>query len=91
MRNPSRLLIEECAEVIQAVTKIDRFGIDNINPYTQKTNRSNAEEEIGQLMFMIDAFVYENDLDTNKISQAYSEKEKALEYWSQFEDGVRPT
>ena len=33
------ILQEECAEVIQAVSKISRFGIDNYKPGKPKTNR----------------------------------------------------
>lgn len=33
------ILQEECAEVIQAVSKIRRFGIDNHKPGKSKTNR----------------------------------------------------
>ena len=33
------ILQEECAEVIQAVSKIRRFGIDNAKHNTGQTNR----------------------------------------------------
>ncbi len=33
------ILQEECAEVIQAVSKISRFGLDNLKPGKPKTNR----------------------------------------------------
>ena len=48
------ILQEECAEVIQAVSKISRFGLDNFKPGKPKTNREHLEEEIGDLMCMID-------------------------------------
>ena len=48
------ILSEECAEVIQAVSKINRFGMDNYKPGKLKTNRQHLEEELGDLMAMID-------------------------------------
>jgi len=48
------ILQEECAEVIQAVSKISRFGIDNFKPGKPKTNREHLEEELGDLQAMVD-------------------------------------
>jgi len=48
------ILQEECAEVIQAVSKISRFGIDNLKPGKPKTNREHLEEELGDMLAMID-------------------------------------
>jgi NTP pyrophosphatase (non-canonical NTP hydrolase) len=47
------ILQEECAEVIQAVSKISRFGIDNFKPGKAKTNREHLEEELGDMIAMI--------------------------------------
>jgi NTP pyrophosphatase (non-canonical NTP hydrolase) len=47
------ILQEECAEVIQAVSKISRFGIDNFKPGKAKTNREHLEEELGDLLCMV--------------------------------------
>jgi len=47
------ILQEECAEVIQAVSKINRFGIDNFKPGKAKTNREHLEEELGDMIAMI--------------------------------------
>lgn len=44
------LLQEECAEVIQAVSKIRRFGWDSYHPNDpQKTNRVLLEDEVGDV------------------------------------------
>ena len=45
---------EECAEVSQAVSKIFRFGPDQVKFDLDKTNREHLEEEIGDLLCMID-------------------------------------
>ena len=44
------ILQEECAEVIQAVSKISRFGIDNMKPGKPLTNREHLEEELGDML-----------------------------------------
>ena len=48
------ILQEECAEVIQAVSKCSRFGIDNYKPGKPLTNREHLEEELGDLLAMVD-------------------------------------
>ena len=40
---------EECAEVVVAISKISRFGIDNYKPGKPLTNRQHLEEEVGDL------------------------------------------
>ena len=45
------ILQEECAEVIQAVSKIFRFGIDT--EWNGETNRQHLEEELGDLKCML--------------------------------------
>ena len=47
------ILQEECAEVIQAVSKVSRFGLDNAKPGKPKTNRQHLAEELGDLLAMI--------------------------------------
>ena len=44
------ILLEECAEVIQAVSKILRFGFDSCHPSNlEYTNREHLTEELGDL------------------------------------------
>jgi len=59
------ILQEECAEVIQAVSKCDRFGIDNFKPGKPKTNREHLADELGDLQAMINLCVKFN-LVTNE-------------------------
>jgi NTP pyrophosphatase (non-canonical NTP hydrolase) len=42
------LLAEECAEVIQAVTKIQRHGLNSRNPSTGEHNVAALNRELGQ-------------------------------------------
>ena len=48
------LLSEECAEVIVAVSKINRFGFDSSHPNRpEKNNLDDLEEELGDLLCVI--------------------------------------
>ena len=51
------ILQEECAEVVVAVSKIGRFGMDNFKPGKPKTNREHLEEELGDVLAMIDILI----------------------------------
>ncbi len=50
------LLQEECAEVIQIVSKIRRFGLDSYNPYEPEkgNNQTLFEHEVGDVFLIID-------------------------------------
>ena len=49
------LVQEECAEVIQIISKIRRFGLESYNPYDpdRKRNRTLLNEELGDLAALI--------------------------------------
>ena len=66
--------IEECAEVIQAISKIKRFGMFN----SGYDNRKQLETEIGQLRYMIDALELDWELDYGSVSNAYLQKREDL-------------
>ena len=76
------ILQEECAEVIQAVSKISRFGIDNLKPGKPKTNREHLEEEIGDLMAMIDILQEMDIISYTNIELASAAKKEKLKQWS---------
>jgi hypothetical protein len=46
-------LIEECSEVIQALCKAERFGLDHEHPKEHKTNRKLIVSEIKDLEIAI--------------------------------------
>ena len=76
------ILQEECAEVIVAVSKISRFGLDNFKPGKPKTNREHLAEELGDLQAMIDLCIEFNLVGSEKISIAADNKIAKLKQWS---------
>ena len=87
-KNREVLLIaqEECAEVIQAISKCFRFGLDNIKPGKPKTNREHLEEEIGDLMAMIYMCYDLKIIDPVKVRESQENKIEKLKQWSTLFD-----
>jgi NTP pyrophosphatase (non-canonical NTP hydrolase) len=76
------ILQEECAEVIQAVSKISRFGIDNVKPGKPKTNREHLEEELGDMLAMIDIMLEFSVISLEHLETAKVNKIEKLKKWS---------
>ena len=76
------ILQEECAEVIQAVSKINRFGADNVKPGKPKTNREHLEEELGDMMAMIDIMLELRVISLDNLEIAKKAKIEKLKKWS---------
>jgi len=80
---------EECAEVIQSVSKILRFGFDSSYPFEDSaTTRECLEMEVGQLLCMIDILVEQGVLDATNVRQARSYKREKLKEWSSIFDAT---
>lgn len=73
---------EECAEVSQAISKIFRFGPDQVKYDQDKTNREHLEEEIGDLLCMIDILVQKTIVSDWNINEARIKKLEKLKQWS---------
>jgi len=71
---------EECAEVIQAISKIFRFGFDST--HNGVTNREHLEVELGDLQCMIDLLTEKGVVDHQKILEAAEAKREKLKVWS---------
>jgi NTP pyrophosphatase (non-canonical NTP hydrolase) len=71
---------EECAEVIQALSKVMRFGLNT--SHNGRTNRAHLEEEVGDLMCMFQLMDEYDMVDWSKVSLAASAKRKKLQKWS---------
>jgi NTP pyrophosphatase (non-canonical NTP hydrolase) len=76
------ILQEECAEVIQAVSKISRFGLDNYKPGKPKTNRQHLEEDLGDLMAMVHILQELDIVSWTNIEAAQEAKFEKLKKWS---------
>lgn len=76
------ILQEECAEVSQVICKIRRFGIDEINYNSNKSQQETLEDEIGDLWCLIDIAIERKMLDLDRVYQAKQNKRKKLKKWS---------
>ncbi len=65
---------EECAEVIQVISKIFRFGLDE--------NDHRLEDEIGDLLCMIEILVNLGVVRSDKLDLAKRVKAEKLKKWS---------
>ena len=75
------ILQEECAECIQAVSKIRRFGLKDKHG-SKKTNQEELIQELGDVVMMI-ILLSESGLFTeNDIVDASARKHKKLQKWS---------
>ena len=85
-REVMNILSEECAEVIQAISKCHRFGLDNYKPGKPKTNCEHLEEELGDLLAMIDILVDMQTIDPESLTVAKKAKIEKLKKWSTIEN-----
>ena len=76
------ILAEECAEVIQSISKCNRFGIDNPKPNVPKTNREHLEDELGDVLAMIDIMLEYDIIQQEKLVIAKRNKVEKLKKWS---------
>lgn len=72
---------EECAEVIQEISKCFRFGIENTHK-SGALHKDVLAEELGDLLCMIDLILEYDLVDINKVESAKQNKKKKLEIYS---------
>ena len=75
------ILAEEAAEVIQAVQKIKRFGHASISPITEVSNRTQLEEELGDLEHLKQRLIQTGALSAPAIDRFRVLKAAKLEQW----------
>jgi len=77
------ILQEECAEVIQATSKIFRFGFESCYPTEDSpTTRECLTMELGQLLCMVALLVDQKVVDETELMNYMELKKKKLEKWS---------
>lgn len=76
------ILIEELSEAIQAVSKIQRFGIDNTNPVTGKKSRDVLIQELGDVIALINIIRFDLGVAQRELDEAEVRKiEKLTKYY----------
>ena len=78
------ILQEECAEVIQAVSKAFRFGLDSRHGGGD-TKKEELEKEIGDLLCIIDILVQKAILSDSNINLGRIQKREKLKKWSKLD------
>jgi len=76
------ILQEECAEVIVEVSKIRRFGLDELSHHTGVTHRETLAMEVGDMLALVDILLDQGVLDTVQLDIAKQRKIEKLKKWS---------
>lgn len=74
---------EECAEVVQAISKVFRFGFDT--EWNNETNKEHLEEELGDVLAMISILIEHDIVDHDTVQQAKRAKLVKLSKWSNID------
>jgi hypothetical protein len=80
---PAIVCQEECAEVIQSISKVFRFGLDT-EYGNRQSNKRHLEEELGQLAFSIERITELWGLDEDAMSAAYYNKKETFKQWEEY-------
>lgn len=73
---------EECAEIIQAISKIRRFGLKT--EHNGVTNQAHLEEEVGDFLCMVELLIEKEILDQVALLEAAKRKRNKLAQWSRI-------
>lgn len=76
------ILQEEAAEVIQAVSKIRRFGWANSHPDSPQNNLEHLEEELGDIQAMVEILMEMGLVSWGNVTVAKRAKIEKLKKWS---------
>ena len=85
------ILQEEAAEVIQAVSKIRRFGALNHKHEESQTNLEHLEEELGDMQAMIEILMELNIVSWGNVTVAKRAKIEKLKKWSNIFKNIEPS
>jgi NTP pyrophosphatase (non-canonical NTP hydrolase) len=71
---------EECAEVIQAISKIQRFGMTNV--YRGVSGQESLEKELGDLLALMNILQEQDTISWNNVERYADAKREKLKIWS---------
>jgi NTP pyrophosphatase (non-canonical NTP hydrolase) len=79
-----RLIIlgEECNEVAQVISKIQRFGINNWNPITNEKNIDLLVKEMGDVIMMVSIVCEELEIPWESLEAAAKAKKEKLKRYT---------
>ena len=81
------ILQEECAEVIQAISKCRRFGIDNAYSKGTGTQREHLVQDLGDVTLLIELLHAHQLYTQTELHEAQVRKAQKLNKWSKiYED-----
>jgi len=76
---------EECAEVIQEISKIFRFGINEAHKEGM-LHQEKLETEVGDLLCMINLMTQHGLIRSDQVNDAVQNKQIKLSQWSKIYD-----
>jgi NTP pyrophosphatase (non-canonical NTP hydrolase) len=80
-----KILIEECAEVIQRATKAQRFGLAEVQPGQDLSNAQRLAQEIGDVKCMVDRLIHYRLILSGHVVDAQAAKGKKLHRYMQHQ------
>jgi hypothetical protein len=80
--------MEECAEVIQGISKVFRFGPHQVHPETGVTNLTALATEVGQLWAMLETLSEQWHLDDEILERGYNKKLVDMGIWDAYFPGA---
>lgn len=83
------ILMEEMAEAIQIVGKIQRHGYESYNPSDPAfSNTDLLEKELGHVQHAISSMVANNDIDAKNMEIAKCEKKESIKQYLHFAHSI---
>ena len=76
------ILQEECAESIVEVSKVRRFGFDQVHYKSGISHRTHLSMELGDVLAMIDILVEQGVVERQTLENFATQKKHKLTQWS---------
>ena len=80
------ILQEECAEVIQNISKCRRFGMENVYLKGIGTQREQLVQEIGDVLLLVELLQAHQVFTEKELREAMTRKGAKLAQWSKIYD-----